>query len=315
MRYISLSEITTYLRCREEHRFAYADGIRAKKSAMTLDFGTVLHAARAEFWRSGEARRIGKALDDAADSVGVDRFERVRAEVMISGYTARWWREQKEILTLGVEEPFFLQRHPENADPYTLIGAVDSYGRKDGRDFVSEFKTTSSDIEPGSDYWARLSIDWQVSLYALAMRQRGVAGICLYDVARKPERMPLKATPVEKRRWTSKGELYAKQRDKDESEDEFRTRLVEEISAAPESYYGRTMVVRLEDELDRVARDVDTIAADIFRSEPGVSQPQTSESCRRYGSLCGYFPVCSKQTDLDDPRYEKKVSPLRTVLG
>lgn len=61
---------------------------------------------------------------------------------------------------------------------------------------VVEHKTTSADITPGSPYWRRLTLDAQVSLYL------GGAGSLLYDVIRKPTLRPLKATPVEARRYT-----------------------------------------------------------------------------------------------------------------
>jgi|GEM_PF-1241617 len=72
-----------------------------------------------------------------------------------------------------------------------------------GACLVIEHKTASTDVEDGSPYWKRLRLDSQVSNYydgarALGMPPDGV----LYDVIRKPRIKPLKATPVEARKYT-----------------------------------------------------------------------------------------------------------------
>mgnify|MGYP007001753624 CR=1 FL=1 len=54
--------------------------------------------------------------------------------------------------------------------------------------------TTSEDIGRGTDYWRRLRMDGQVSIYYAGSAALGYpADLCLYDVLRKPSLRPKKA--------------------------------------------------------------------------------------------------------------------------
>lgn len=69
--------------------------------------------------------------------------------------------------------------------------------------YVVEHKSTSLDIGEGSPYWKRLILDGQISNYNTGTRALGHEPVgVLYDVIRKPTLRPLKATPLEERKYT-----------------------------------------------------------------------------------------------------------------
>src|SRR5262249_11178404 len=122
---------------------------------------------------------------------------------------------------------------------------------------IVEHKTSGEDISPGSPYWVRRELDGQVSGYFRGAEALGYApASCLYDVLGKPKLRPCKATPVEDRRFTKDGRLDGRQRATDETPEEFRARVREEIAAHPERYFQRAPVVRLEAQM--AEHDLDT---------------------------------------------------------
>jgi hypothetical protein len=162
---------------------------------------------------------------------------------------------------------------------------------------VVEHKTTSSDIGPGSAYWAKLTLDTQVSAYLGA--HEGVEGM-LYDVIRKPGIRPYKATPPADRKYTKAGALYASQREADETPEEFAERLRADISADPNRYYQRGVIVRLPDEAAEAARDTWLVAGSIRESMRLDAWPRNPGACDSYGRTCDYWSVCAGQAHLDD---------------
>lgn len=159
---------------------------------------------------------------------------------------------------------------------------------------VVEHKTTSADITPGSPYWRRLALDAQVSLYL------GGAGALLYDVIKKPSLRPLRATPVEARRYTKAGTLYAAQREHDETPDAYEARLLADIAQHPDAYYQRGTVVRTEEEAREAGRDVWMAARMIRESRYLDAWPRNPSACDAYGRTCDYWPVCSGTASIDD---------------
>jgi len=265
-----------------------------------------------------------------------DPFELIKAEELIRGYSVRWGDEGYE--TIAVELTFDVPLvNPETgraSRTYRVQGAIDAIVRRGGKVFHVEHKTTSQDIGLGADYWRRVSaLDPQVSTYQSALRALGYKDVeTLYDVVRKVDLRPQKATPEENRRYTqekacalckkkipgphrvsAEGEpevycvdgkvpprLYANQRETDETPEEFRLRVREHIAANPERYYARGPVVRLEQDEREHAGDVWQTAAMIRMSENSGHWPRNPGACERFHRLCDYFDVCSGMASIDD---------------
>lgn len=189
------------------------------------------------------------------------------------------------------------------------------------RTLIVENKSTIEDIGLGSMYWKRLTIDPQASTYVEAALSLGldVSGV-LYNVLRKPQLQPFKATPVEQRKYTkpTKQEpiprLYANQRDTDETPDEYFGRLIAAIGEKPAYYYQRGVVVRLEHERVEGALDNWQTAGNIRDARRLNVFPRNPDSCVQYGRVCDYFMVCTGTAEITDPFLFRKVDKKHEEL-
>jgi len=302
MRQITTSEVKTYLRCREEHRIAYAIGLRSSEPpSKALALGSAVHAGLEAWWGPGELVLPGAldAVERVGLSLGLDPYEVIRGQVMLEKYDLEWHRVRDDYVVRGLEAAF---AHP--AGKYALAGRYDGLvmtGRP-ARTLVLEHKTTSYDIDEGAEYWWSLAMDWQIPNY---LRASGAAGV-LYDVLRKPGIQPCRATPVEKRKYKADGTLYANQRAEDESLDAWRDRLRDCYREGV--WFARREITLLEGELKRTAVQMDQIAEEILSVDPTRPQPQSPHACERFGKKCDYWAHCTKQAQLGD-------MPLRHTLA
>lgn len=306
LRVLSNSEITTFRRCAREHHYTYGLRRRPRVISDALRFGTLIHHALEAWWMVGlgepdlaQARWNAAVTAIREHGAKSDAFERVRAEELMLGYTARWGDDS--IPVVAVEAKFTAPLiNPETgaaSKTFQLGGKLDVITASG---FV-EHKTTSHDIEEGSAYWRRVSaLDSQVSTYEVAKRAFGIEGNCLYDVIRKPALRPLRATPVESRKYTKEGKLYANQREHDETPEEYRARLRVDISEQPTKYFARGEVPRLDGDMREHAVDTWRWAQLIREAERVNVFPRNPDACIRYGRECDFFGVCSGSASIDD---------------
>jgi len=121
------------------------------------------------------------------------------------------------------------------------------------------------------------------------------------DWTASPTPEQLSENPPSRRILTEPSRLYAGQRTEDETLDEYRQRLREELSAHAESYYRRATIRRLKGEEENASRNVWMIARSIRESVRLNQFPQNTAACKNYGSWCEFWPVCSGKASLDDP--------------
>lgn len=297
------SQTKTGRRCLAEHHFDYDLGYRPVSKAEALRFGNLIHLGLEAYFRAPEARF--EAALAAMQPHATDAFDWVRASVLLQGYDARWGAEELEVLAVEQEfrAPLINPDTGAASRTWRLAGKIDVIVRNlhDGLVYVVEHKTSSDDTSPGSIYWQLLRIDSQVSIYYSAAKVLGydVAGV-IYDVIGKPGIKPLKATPVESRQYKKDGSIYAKQREQDETPEQFRERLVEKIAENPDRYYSRGTVVRLEEEEKNAAFDVWCTAKTIREAQLTGRYPRNPDACRRYNRVCGFLPVCTGESSLED---------------
>lgn len=204
---------------------------------------------------------------------------------------------------------------------------------------ICEHKTTSEDVSLGADYWKRLKIDQQISNYFVGARALGFEPDgCLYDVIRKPSIRPSTSVPVldedgvkvvrdaagervrtkDGKKWRETGDAaqgFVLQT-RDETPEEFRERLRASIAEAPDRYYARGTIVRLDEDERDAAFDAWQTAREIREAELADRWPRNPDACVRYGRTCEYFPVCTREATLDDPAlYQKKASVHSELEG
>lgn len=301
------SELRTWRACPRKHQYQYVQLRRSRLDSDALNFGTLWHVGMEAWWNHASEPaevRLGAGLIAFRSSDWTDAFALVTAEELLLGYTARWGDEEYECL--AVEQQFEIPLiNPETNAPsrtYRIGGKFDGIIADRKGQLVLEHKTSGSDIEPGSLYWKKVrTLDTQVSLYMNGARVLGfVPRACLYDVVRKPGIRPLKATPVESRKYL-KGTttLYANQRAHDETSEEYRLRLRADIQEKPERYYGREEIVRLDADSKEHAFDTWQQARMMREAELAGFAPRNPDSCSEYGG-CPYLPVCTNEASIDD---------------
>lgn len=289
--------------CGRLYQMRYIDGWGPAHEAAVLRFGTLVHHGLEAWWRAAMAGtgRLAAAL--AAMEGESDPYELAKARALLIGYDARWGDLAMEVLAVEVEFRAPLV-NPETGAPsrtFEMGGKIDAVVRVDGRVLLVEHKTSSEDVRPGSDYWRRLRIDGQISHYFAGARALGfdVEG-CLYDVVSKPGIRPLKATPVEARKYTKDGRLYAAQRTEDETPEAYFARVGGDIAADPSGYFQLGEVARIGADLDEHAADL-WLTADLMRGiHRSGRAARNPDACVRYGRTCDFFDVCTGAASLDD---------------
>lgn len=303
MKLLTASRMKSFRACARQHHYAYVLGKRPLQDSAALSFGSIAHAALEAYWPTGPANALDLALQHLPEDM--DPFVRARAEAMLVGYDVAWRDEGFE--ALAIEKEFTLPLiNPEtgaSSRTWQLAGKIDLIARgPDGRVWVVEHKTSSEDIGAGGAYRARLTLDGQVSQYIEGAAALGydVAGV-IYDVLRKPTIDPLEATPADSRKYKKDGTLYATQRDRDETPEEYRDRCVEALGAKPDRHFARIEVVRLEADRDEYRFDVWQLGELMQLSERTGRAPRNGDACFRYGSPCAYLAVCQGRDSIDNP--------------
>jgi hypothetical protein len=302
--------------CQRLHHLSYNLGYRAVQEQEALRFGSLIHKGLEAWFTAAPDARLPAALD-AINSSPADPFDLARATVLLCGYDERWGGEAFETLAVEVQfrAPLVNPQTGRASLTFDLAGKLDAVVRKEGRVLLFEHKTSSEEIGVGSDYWKRLRMDGQVSLYFDGAASLGfdVEG-CTYDVLRKPGLKPYKATPADQRKFTKDGRLYANQHAEDETPAEFQARLVEAVAEDPSRYYQRGEVTRLEAELDEARLDRWDLARQIREAQLAGRYPRNVEACVRFGT-CQFFPACTGEASLEDPSLFHKLAVLHPELG
>lgn len=318
---ITVSRMRTFNACRRLHLIKYELGYRPTVTSEALSFGTLIHTGLEVWWKTQGC--LADAIDAMCLQPGdADEISMAKAVVLLTGYDARWSGELRDMDVLGVEREFRARIYnPATGYPchdLEVAGKLDAIIRRKstGKVWFVEHKTSREDLAAGSEYWQRLRMDPQVSVYHEGMRALGYEPEgCIYDVLAKFADRPKKATPEASRKYTKDGKLYAAQRDKDETVDEFSERISEKMAESPESYFGRAEVVRTEAELEESKKDVHATAL-MLRDEARLGRaPRNPSNCFKYGSACEMFDVCSWCASLDDETKFKKLESVHPELA
>lgn len=313
------SEMKTWRACPRAYYLRHVCRIRPVNDTEALRFGSLMHRLLEQWWRAAALEPLSPdgwicaAMAQLGSESTIDPVAGARARALMAGYHCCWTRdgehtyEGKRIRVLGAEVPFFgPMLDPDTGNPvegWQISGTLDAVCEIDGQIYGVEHKTSSEDVTPGSTYWERLRMDIQVGHYYAGLRALGYeCGGILYDVIVKPRQAPLLATPAERRRYRADGTLYAAQRGDDETIDDYTLRLIDEISARPEMYYRRAVVVRFDREEREAMRDARDAAGEIEDARRAHRWPRNPGSCRMYGARCEYWPACAGEASIDDPR-------------
>lgn len=239
------------------------------------------------------------------------------------GYDRQYATQDARYEVVAVEEVFTIPLlNPESGSAsrtWALAGKLDGrlIDRHTSARLILEHKTTTEAFAVDSDpYWTKLGMDSQVSQYYLGAESLGWAAEgCLYDVLLRPRQQPLKATPMESRKYKKgTGELYANQREQDETPEEYRQRVWEDIEAAPEKYYRRRMIARTDQDIVEYLSDVWAEGRMMREAELAGRAPRSPESCHRFGT-CAFWSACAYGLRLEDhPESFERVDDVHPEL-
>lgn len=347
------SRESTYKRCSKEAYFAYELGIRPDDTAKPLRMGSAYHIGL-------EARSAGKSLEDACGLATAQyevlppwanteelayewSIERETVATLLVGYYWRWSEADapgsKDPLgiaeTISNEQVFTVPIVNPDTNKYTPSfksgGKMDQVVRlTDGRIALKENKTCSDDLDPASEYWARLKIDQQISNYYVASQLKGQpVETVLYDVTRKPLIGPLTIPILDenglkivldkdgkrclKENIKKNGEPGAGHGEPYQSGNpekgwvlqsrlqtpgEYGERLLNDIYERPDFYYRRQEIPRLEKDLEDYRYEKWQIQQQYRDSQRLGRWFRNTNSCRSYLGTCRYFNICTNGIDV-----------------
>lgn len=299
--------------CQKLHDFEYYQGYRPAHDGEALRAGQVGHLGLEAWLKAPKDDRLAAALD--AVQVETDLFARAKVEALLYGYDARW--SDVPMNVLAVESQFETSLiNPETgaaSRTWRLGGKLDAIIETEDGIQVLEHKFTSEDMGPGTSYWSRLKLDSQVSIYFVGAKALGFdATSCLYDVIKRPAQRPLKK--VAEVKFNKDGTPRAGQRMEDETPDEYRARILAAIAEAPNDYFARGTVVRLEGELDEAMADVWQTGRVIHENHLRGFAPRNVDACMRFNRACPFLPACCGEGTLGDATLYKKLESVHPEL-
>lgn len=319
--------------CRRRHYLRYTLGYRSAEDAHALRFGTLLHLMLEAWWLAVmTGKPVEQWLADAQQVLRlqqVDLMDRLKLQVLLTGYDLRWRDEAAFYEVLGVELQFegalTNPKTGRQSQLWKLAGKLDVLVRdtRDGLVRVVEHKSSSEDVSPGSDYWRRLKMDGQVSVYFEGGRILGhEVYAVLYDVVGKLRheftQVPVLDEHGNKIVHDSKGERVRTKQGKwrqtgdtaegyvlqtrPETPEEFQQRVAGLVAEAPEKYFSRAEVHRLEQELADGITDVWQLGQSLRDEEIAERFPRNPDACMQPGRTCAFFAACAGEASLDDQR-------------
>lgn len=300
--------------CLRRHFYAYELGIRKERGSPALRIGSAFHLGQE---LHGKGKTPEEAIAEVLHTYAVIPAWAEPREWVIEGETVA--RLLSAYFSYYVNDAFEIVATEQTFDLPILNPATGAEGKifrlggkldkiiklEDGRLALMEYKTSGRDIGPDTDYWKRLRIDHQISLYVHAARRLGYdVQTVLYDVTRKPGLKPYRATPEHERKYTQvklnkdgsvkePSRLYANCRESDETAQEFGDRFSADIAERPEWYFQRREVPRLETDLAEFEQELWEQQKSLRDCQNRNAWPRNTNSCLS-PVTCDFWEVCSQ---------------------
>lgn len=290
------SMVKCFKQCRKKYELEYIEELKPLKTPKALELGILYHKGLEMLLCGLDLSNIRGELEvyqrNTCEEANLDydaipvavAFEMIKAFYRESGYQN--WN------LLGVEKRF------EVSTGYgkRLIGKIDALIEFEGKHFLVEHKTTSCWASDGNEYLHNLLWDEQPTNYLYAietMRKNNeidippVAGV-FYNIVEKPSIRPLLATPLEKRRYTQTGALYANQREFDETPEEYARRVSEwykEKNRVHQHFVHRTPA-----DIEAQIADLNLVFRDMAECEKNETYYRNPAACSIID--CPFRPKC-----------------------
>jgi hypothetical protein len=299
---LTCSRMRSFKTCRKADHYRYQIGLRPIEDGFALRYGQAAHGAVEILENEG----IESAVEFCLSASLRTDYDLQQLAAQIRAYYWRWclYPQPNDPVVeqlIETEQSFCLPL----VNPATGAASrtFERAGKKDAKIVLRGFGTTFRETKTTGDslddrYWRLLLIDPQVSYYFAAAQDSGDnTDAVLYDVIRKPAMKPLKATPVDKRKYTKDGKLYANLREVDETPHEWGERLLADMIERPDFYLQRRIIPRLEQSIDEFRNEVWDIAKDILQAQnlDRWYRNPSHQNC----DFCPYFDFCTGLQQLD----------------
>jgi len=261
--------------CLKRYWWSYIKGYRKAKKSEALTVGTLFH----------DSLEAGRVIDDPGYPVWCTTDEDFLAwdttyaiaSGMAEAYLEYW--KDDAVTYVQKEAGFkFAIPNPETTGisrNFKAAGKIDGVVIWRGKTCIMEHKTVGVGISPTDDYWLKLAMDQQISMYLLGAMSLGhdVSNTVIYDVCRRPGIRPKQI----------KGER--------ETPEQFKERLVDDMRTRPEFYFARREVVRFP-------KDLNAFADELWMMQRLLSECKNNNWWVRNTSQCNltwrceYLDVC-----------------------
>lgn len=328
------SRLSCFRSCPRKHYLRYELALAPEEEAFALRVGTAFHAAL-------EAADLGRDPEEAIRARGdLDAYDTAMVAAMFAVHQERWVGDTLSVVATELQFEIDVV-NPETDAPsklWSLAGKIDRiYRLPDGRLAIQDYKTTSDDITPGSDYWLRLGLDQQMSLYVIAARQLGYdVQTILYDVTVRPRHRPLAIAIVEdgakvvidaagNRVRTKDGKKWRETADtalgyrlvtREETPEEFAARVAQAMREQPDAFFARHEIARLESDLDETRWE-------IWQQQQSIREAQRSSRWFRNPGACvepyrcSYLGICPQSLTAEStpPQGFKRLASVHPELS
>lgn len=312
MQTLTNSSMNTYVICPRRFEYRYEKGLRRSETSDALRIGSMIHDGLDNLAHGYSLDNVFSIILNNYETMlgmacGDDHATKILVEAemcfrMIQGYAEHWADDQIEVIDSEVSFRVPIRNPDSNHDRakskiYERSGVIDKIIRRHGRKGIMEHKTSSSDIGPNSDYWARLRIDPQVSGYLLGAKTHDPEiDFILYDVLRKPGIRPKKLTKASLKEWLATGKYCGEEFGYDgtisvETPRMYGARLIQTIREDPDRYYQRQEIARLTSDLVDYKQDVWSLTKQIRESQRRGHWYRNSMACIQ-PFRCEYADIC-----------------------
>jgi len=187
--FLSASAIKDFKACPMRYRNAHYYGIRPVVDTEAKRVGTNWHKIQeinGASYDSDEARmeavvaELNEVYGKIPDALDMEKLEIERIILLYSllGYNWYYGNQKEEVLATEIKFEIPVV-NPETGRALPNVvnrGKIDKLIRVNGLIYVKEHKSTSSSVDPDSDFWGHLKLDTQTNNYVYAARKLQAQG-------------------------------------------------------------------------------------------------------------------------------------------
>lgn len=314
---LTTSQVKCFKKCRKRYELEYICNLKPIETPKALAIGTLFHYGLELLQGGLELHEVIRDVqihcetDAILRQVDVDYYDLYTAQEMIVAWDKQsGWRNWNIV---HVELPF------EVSTGYAkrLKGKMDGIilHPETGKPYLQEHKTTSM---WGENYLHSLLWDEQPTNYLYAyeqLRKQGKINLppadgIFYDIIEKPTIKPYLATPIEKRKYTKDGKLYAGQHESDETPEAYALRVKEWYEA--EQRVHTAFVYRTQEDIQAQIEDLNLTIKDIVHAEKEETFYRNPDCCKILP--CPYAPKCLDNVPDTDCLFIKKAAKHEELL-